>query len=389
MMNMSRVSKLISLLAAATVVVACGSDNKVDDKATIAGVVAGAPSSDVVIGMLDMNQLVILDTLKTGADGSFKYELKVKKGDPEFLYVYSDGKKVTSLLLNAGDNVSFTVDAEGNSVIKGSEESEKLMQVEKEHAKMSALFADLYADLESASSDAQFTEATQEIVKNYRDYNRASVKYLMENCHSMSVIQVLYRKVSDNLPLFNDVNDAILFSSIADSLAKAYPNSRYVKSLRAEADARFRELELQKRVDEAARVGYFDVELPGLDGQRKKLSDLDSKVVLLYFWTASNAGQNNFNVDVLKKLYNQYHSKGFDIYQVSLDVDKVMWATTVMGQNLPWTNVCDIRGVASPYVAQYNIQQVPAAFVISNGELVDGDVVDEASFRRLLEKHLN
>ena len=389
MMNMSRVSKLISLLAAATVVVACGSDNKVDDKATIAGVVAGAPSSDVVIGMLDMNQLVILDTLKTGADGSFKYELKVKKGDPEFLYVYSDGKKVTSLLLNAGDNVSFTVDADGNTVIKGSDESEKLTQVEQEHSKMMSLFTDLYAELESASSEAQFTNATQKIGKLYRDYNRSSVKYLMENCHSMSVIQVLYRKVSDNLPLFNDVNDAILFSSIADSLAKAYPNSRYVKSLRAEADARFRELELQKRVDEADRVGYFDIDLPGLDGQRKKLSDLDSKVVLLYFWTASNAGQNNFNVDVLKKLYNQYHSKGFDIYQVSLDVDKVMWATTIMGQDLPWTNVCDIRGVASPYVAQYNIQQVPAAFVISNGELVDGDVVDEASFRRLLEKHLN
>ena len=109
---------------------------------------------------------------------------------------------------------------------------------------------------------------------------------------------------------------------------------------------------------------------------------------VLYFWTASSAGQNNFNVDVLKKMYDKYHSKGFDIYQVSLDVDKVMWATTLMGQDLPWTNVCDSRGVASPYVTQYNLQAVPAAFVISNGELVDGNVVDEAGFRKLIEKLL-
>ena len=99
-----------------------------------------------------------------------------------------------------------------------------------------------------------------------------------------------------------------------------------------------------------------------------------------------------------KKLYNDYHHRGFDIYQVSLDVDKVQWATTVMGQDLPWTNVCDTRGAASEYVTLYNLLYqtedgnigiaVPAAFVINDGELVDGEIVDEASFRKLLEKLL-
>ena len=105
-----------------------------------------------------------------------------------------------------------------------------------------------------------------------------------------------------------------------------------------------------------------------------------------------------FNVEVLKKLYNDYHHRGFDIYQVSLDTDKVQWATTVMGQDLPWTNVCDTRGAASEYVTLYNLLYqtedgnigiaVPAAFVINDGELVDGEIVDEASFRKLLEKLL-
>ena len=74
-----------------------------------------------------------------------------------------------------------------------------------------------------------------------------------------------------------------------------------------------------------------------------------------------------------------------DIYQVSLDVDKTLWATTVKGQKLPWTNVCDSRGGASPYVTTYNLAAIPAAFIIADGELVDGKVVDEASLRNLLD----
>ena len=384
---MSRVSKLISLAACALLAASCGSEENVANKADIAGTVAGAASSEIVIGMLDMNQLVILDTVMTDDAGNFRYELEVKKGDPEFVYVYNEGKKISSLLLDAGDAVSVTVDADGNASVEGSEESVKLMQVEREHAEQSAVFAELSSSVESASK-SQVSAISRKMAEEYRKYNRNSVKYIMENCHSLTVIPVLYRRLGENLPVFNEVSDAVLFASVADSLATVYPESRYVKSLKAEADFRYQQLELQHRVNSADVIGYPDVELPGLDGQMKKLSDMDAKVILLYFWTASNAGQNNFNVDVLKKIYQKYHDKGFDIYQVSLDADKVMWATTLMGQDLPWTNVCDSRGVTSPYIAQYNLQVIPAAYVIHNGELVDGDIVDEASFRKLLDKLL-
>lgn len=396
-MNMSRASKIISLAAVAFALISCGgSDKGVADKAAIDGTLMASPSSEVVIGMLDVNRMVILDTLMTDEAGKFSYELEVSKGDPEFVYVYREGSKVASLLLDAGDAVSFTVDADGVISVEGSEESEKLMQVEKEQAEMNAMFAELSAEYESASK-ARADEIVEMMTKEYRDYNRNSVKYVMENSHSLTVVPVLYRKLGE-LPLFTMTTDAVLFSSIADSLALTYPDSRYAKALKNEADARFAELELASRMKDAEVVGYLDVELPGLDGKIKKLSDIDSKVVLLYFWTAADPQQNMFNVEVLKKLYNDYHHRGFDIYQVSLDVDKVQWATTVMGQNLPWTNVCDIRGAASEYVTLYNLLYqtedgnigiaVPAAFVINDGELVDGEIVDEASFRKLLEKLL-
>ena len=383
---MSRASKFISLAAIAFAVMSCGGPEQAADVAKVDGVIEGAPASEVVIGKLDVNQLVILDTLTTDQDGKFQYELEVKKGNPEFVYVYYEGAKVASLLLEADDEVAVNVPVEGVPSVDGSEESAKLIQVELEHAAMSAIFADYAAQLENASQ-SQYDKVVRQMTDNYREYNKKSIKYVMENSHSLTAIPVLYRTLGD-LPLFAMSTDAVLFSSIADSLATVYPESKFVKSLRADADARMAELDLIRRIEMAEEVGYLDIELPGLDGSMKKLSEVDSKVVLLYFWTSSRANQNNFNIDVLKKLYNDYHKKGFDIYQVSLDVDKVHWATTVMGQNLPWTNVCDIRGAASEYVTLYNLQMLPAAFVISDGELVDGELVDEASFRKLLDKLL-
>ena len=384
---MSRASKFISLAAIAFAAMSCGGSEQAADVAKVEGTIEGAPASEIVIGKLDVNQLVILDTLTTDQDGKFQYELELKKGDPEFVYVYYEGSKVASLLLDADDEVAVTVPVEGMTSIEGSEESVKLMQVELEHDEMSALFAEYAAQLEATTSKAKYDKVVRQMTDSYREYNKSSIKYVMQNSHSLTVVPVLYRTLGE-LPLFTMSTDAVLFNSIADSLMTVYPESKFVKSLKADADVRMAELDLLRRLEMAEEVGYIDVALPDLDGTVKKLSEVDSKVVLLYFWTASSASQNNYNIDVLKKLYKDYHKKGFDIYQVSLDVDKVHWATTVMGQDLPWTNVCDIRGAASEYVTLYNLQALPAAFVISNGELVDGEIVDEKSFRKLLDKLL-
>ena len=109
---------------------------------------------------------------------------------------------------------------------------------------------------------------------------------------------------------------------------------------------------------------------------------------MLFFWDPSNANQKMFNLDILESLHNDYHKKGFEIYQVALTTDKAAWAQIVKKQNLPWINVCDRLGAASQYVTTYNIPVLPATYIIADGELVDGEIVDEKSVRRLLDKLL-
>ena len=378
---MSNFNKSIVLAVAAIVLAACG------QKAVINGILEDAPSSEVIVKILEANRLKVLDTVNVNASGKSVYKVDVMKGDPEFIYLYHNDRKIASLILDAGDNVRVVADTLGRStVVEGSEESLKLAEVEKDYAAIRTMF-DAYARQMEAASDEEEVKAVSQLMgKAYLDYYRDRVKHVMTDSRSLSVIPVFYQTLGENLPLFSQSTDAVLFQAVADSLEMAYPDSRYVKALRAEAERRFGYLELQERLINAEEIGYPDIELPDMNAKNRKLSDVDSRVILLYFWSAAQAQQNIFNVEVLKPLYEDYHSKGFDIYQVSFDVDKSLWATTVRGQDLPWTNVCDARGSASPYLAIYNIPALPVAFILADGELVDGQIVDEASLRKLLDQ---
>ncbi len=378
-MNMSRFSKIISFVAAMLALVSCGSNARID------GTLTDAASSEVIVKLLESNRYQVLDTVKTDAAGHYSYKVDVAQGQPEFVYLFYKDKKIASLLLEAGDKVSVVSDTLGHSTFEGSEEAVKLAEVEKAYAEALREFEDIALLMGAATDQADFDRLAQEMSKAYIAYYRDRVRYVMENSKSLTVIPVFYQSLGENLPLFSQSTDAILFKNVADSLETVYPESKYVKALRREAEMRFGYLELQERIINADEIGYPEIELPDLEGKMRKLSDMESRVVIITFWSASQAEQNMFNIDFFKPLYEKYHSKGMDIYQVSLDVDKTLWATTVRAQKLPWTNVCDSRGGASPYVALYNLSAIPAAFIIADGELVDGKVVDEASLRKLLD----
>lgn len=378
-MNMSRFSKSVIFLAAAALIAACTPTARID------GTIGTAPSSEVIVKLLDVNRYEVLDTVATDAAGKFSYKVEVEKGQPEFVYVFYKDTKVASLLLEAGDKVAVTADTLGSYTVEGSEESQKLAQVEKDYAAALTKLNDIALRMEAASG-AEADELRRALGKEYVEYYRNCVRYILQNSKSLTVVPVLYQSFGADLPVFAQTTDAIHFINVSDSLATVYPDSKYVKALRKEAERRYNYLELESYIQNAEAIGYPEIELPDINADKIKLSEVDSKVIMVYFWSASNAGQKMFNLDVLKSLYDDYHKKGFEIYQVSLDVDKTSWAQVVKQQDLPWINVCDSRGVDSPYVRTYNIGAVPATFIIADGELVDGQVTDEKSLRKLLDK---
>lgn len=375
--------KYAALLTAAVLMASCGRTARID------GSVAGLSKGDsLVVKLLDVNVYKVLDTIPTDASGHFRYSVEVGKGQPEFVYLFRKDVKLASMLLERGDKVSLSADTLGNYTVSGSAESVKLAQVEKDFAEFNARFIALADSLDAAANADESARLRREMAREYTDYYRSRVKYILENSHSLTVVPVLYQNVAAGLPVFGQETDAIHFRNICDSLETVYPESRYVKSLRNEAKRRSDLLSLRIRIENAPQLNYPDLELPDVMSAKVKLSEVDAKVVLLHFWTSSDAAQKMFNLDVLKPVYRDYHAKGLEIYQVALDTDKAVWARTVKDQGLDWINVCDGLGTASPAVVTYNLSRLPVTFVISSGELVDSRITDEASLRRLLDRLL-
>ena len=377
---MSRFSKSIMLMAAAAAMAACTTVAKID------GTVETAPSSEVIVKLLDVNRYQVLDTVATDASGRFSYKVEVEKGQPEFIYLFYKDTKIASLLLEAGDKVDVKADTLGNFAVEGSEESLKLAAVEKDHADAYGRLAAIASKLEKAADAEEVAALNRQISKEYVEYYRNCVKYVLANSKSLTAVPVLYQNFGADLPVFAQNTDAIHFMNVSDSLAAVYPESKYVKALKKEAERRYGYLELEARLQDAQEVGFPDIVLPDINAQKIKLSEVDSKVIMVYFWTVNDAAQKMFNLDFLKSIYDDYHKKGFEIYQIALDPDKTQWAQVVKQQNLPWINVCDALGADSPYVTLYNLAALPAAFIIADGDLVDGQVVDEKSLRKLLDK---
>lgn len=369
-----KTARTLAAALAALLLVSCG------QKTVIDGTLTGKSDTPVIIKLLDVSKYQVLDTVRTDVSGAFSYDVELDMDCPEFIYLFYGNRKVASLLLQKGDHVTVTADTLGNYTVEGSPESLLLQEVEGEYAQF-------LIDMDRVAS-GNGPDVNQELSRRYVDYYRRCLRYVMEHPKSLTTVPVMFQRVNEDLAVFDQPTDGLLFRSLCDSLKTVYPDSRYVKALEREAVSRNQALELNQRLQNASEVGFLDMKLPSIDGTEVSLSQVDGKAVMLYFWSAT-AEQKMFNLDALLPIYNEFHGRGFEIYAVSLDTDKTAWASAVRNQQLPWVNVCDTRGSESPYVNLYGLSSLPAAFFLVDGSL-DGNaaVTDAASLRKYLQGKL-
>jgi peroxiredoxin len=122
-----------------------------------------------------------------------------------------------------------------------------------------------------------------------------------------------------------------------------------------------------------------------VDGKPVSLESLKGKLVLLEFWASwcSPCRAENPN---LKKQYELYKSKGFEILAVSLDKDKAKWKEAIAQDGLPWLHVSDLKGWGNEAGALYGITAVPAGFLIdTDGKIIGNDLRGEKLNKKLAE----
>lgn len=120
------------------------------------------------------------------------------------------------------------------------------------------------------------------------------------------------------------------------------------------------------------------------DGKEISLADIckGKKLVLLDFW-ASWCRPCRAEIPNLKKIYEAYADKGFDILSVSIDKEEGPWLKAVENEGLQWTNV---RDSDASIAGKYKVSAVPTMYLIDgNGCLVGENLRGEALAAKVAE----
>ena len=149
---------------------------------------------------------------------------------------------------------------------------------------------------------------------------------------------------------------------------------------------------LRKYIDlpEAPKIGdkYIDFAQLNSDGKNVSLSSCLNKYTILEFW-ASWCGPCRAKHPLMRKMYNQYHSRGLNIVSVSGDTNKEAWIDAIQKDSITWTSISDLKGLKNEAFVLYSIMGVPNMILIDqNGIIIDNKLGQKILYREL-EKIFN
>ncbi|MBQ1485569.1 MAG: TlpA family protein disulfide reductase, partial [Muribaculaceae bacterium] len=137
----------------------------------------------------------------------------------------------------------------------------------------------------------------------------------------------------------------------------------------------------KKMIDEIMPAGDTgqkakQLTVKGDDGKELTLEDLaqGKKLLLIDFW-ASWCGPCRKEIPNVKKLYDLYKDKGFEVVSISIDKNEAAWRKALQQEQLQWPNFLDTMGAADAY----KVRSIPAMFLIDAETLT---VIESGEYAR-------
>ncbi|OQA01742.1 MAG: Thiol-disulfide oxidoreductase ResA [Bacteroidetes bacterium ADurb.Bin408] len=365
------------IIITALLLISCSGSKKANaDDFVINGILYNAKESTIYLEELTIKDRVILDSAKIDRKGSFFF--RFKPAQIGFYVLKLDENNFITLLIDKGETVNVSGDARQLAQtydVKGSDGSEKIHQINVKLASNYQRVDSLKNVFEENQYKENFLEIKQLLDSVYAaiflDQKHYIETFIDSNLTSLASIIALYQMFGQQ-PLMSEKDDFLWFEKLSESLIKKYPANPHSQDLYLKVTEIKKFLKQKEEAAARLAIGNMapDIQLNDTQGNTVALSSLKGQVVLLDFWASWCAPCRELNPQ-LKKLYGKFASKGFQIYAVSFDRDKQSWIKAVEMDKMNWITVSDLMYWNSPIAKLYDVEEIPANFLIDkNGAIV-------------------
>lgn len=359
----------------------------------IDGTVTEAKDSVLYLENMSLDGPVVVDSVKLDDKGSFSFSEKAPDA-PEFYRLRIAGQIIN---LSVDSTETIKIKAAYPSMATGYtvEGSAECATIKELALKQIDLQNRVIAVQNNPNLGYDLTrDSIGKLIEAYKDEIKRN--YIYKAPMRASSYFALFQTLG-NMLIFNpreSAEDVKAFAAVATSWDTYHPNALRGKNLHNIAiegmkDVRIMRNKMAAQSIEASKVhvsNIIDISLLDNKGNRRSLTDLKGQVVLLDFHVFG-ARESTKRIMQMRELYNKYHSRGLEIYQVSLDPDEHFWKTQTAA--LPWISVRDPQGLQSKNLASYNVTSIPTFFLIDRNNEVkkrDAQITDiDAEINTLLK----
>ena len=331
---------------------ACSSDGY-----TIRGKIAGLDNPYVYL-LRYTGEVEVIDSAKV-TKGDFVFKGKAEQ--PEVVYLSTDKQQpfVHFFLENGRISVDGALSAPADIAVLGTPSNDIQRAFDEKIAALEEEFAKAGNDVQRDSLRKEYSKLMSDAVEMNRD-NIYGVTTFLNNAYAF----LSPEEVMEQIALFP-----------------------------AEWQQRRELTELREATERKLRVSaghpYIDIAAKNADGGEVSLKSVvenrRNKYVLLDFW-ASWCGPCMGEVPHLKKTYDEFRKKGFEIYGVSFDEDRGDWLGAVEQNDMNWLHVSEVKGFDNQAAKDYAIQGIPSNFLIDGqGTIVAKNLRGEALYEKISE----
>ena len=357
---------------------------------TIQGTITEAQDTMLYLEHLTLSDgPVAIDSAKLDKAGDFMLH-GPRPGNPEF-YRLRIGRQVINLSVDSTETLSVKASLPRMTLGYQVEGSGNCDTIRLLNLKLDTLNRAIQHTAEDRS--LTLPEREEQILKLVNEY-KADVKlrYIQNRYGAASSYYAMFQTIGSQM-VFNpvsDPSDVTWFTALANSWEILYPNCQRTENLRnialqGRGNTRQRVMEIDMSNEKVKETGIIDMGFPDNKGNERRLSDLKGQVVLLDFTAYGMKGSQD-RILAMRRLYEKYHSRGLEIYQVALDGNEHYWKT--VADQLPWVCVWNAEGLDNDMVSIYNLQTLPTWFLIDRGSNLVGrmEFINnlEAEIERLL-----